>query len=80
VADGFERRPGSAIARQAFLTKRTWSREEREACHGKDGAGGGCATLINPSGKSKWPMALHVPDATTIFGSARDGPSSWTLN
>lgn len=42
-----------------------------EACHGKDGAGGSNATLINPPGKSGRTMALYVPNATTVFDFTR---------
>jgi mono/diheme cytochrome c family protein len=42
-----------------------------EACHGKDGAGGSNALLINPPGKSERDMALYVPNATTIFDFTR---------
>jgi mono/diheme cytochrome c family protein len=42
-----------------------------EPCHGKDGAGGTNALLINPPGKTERNMALYVPNATTIFDFTR---------
>src|ERR1700761_6895083 len=38
-----------------------------EGCHGKDGAGGRSAMLINPPGKTDRNMENYAPNATTIF-------------
>ncbi len=42
-----------------------------EGCHGKDGAGGPSAMLINPPGKAGRNMANYAPTATTIFDFTR---------
>ena len=42
-----------------------------EGCHGKDGAGGRSAMLINPPGKTDRNMANYAPTATTIFDFTR---------
>ena len=65
--DGKNLPPGSGTAAQGA----TIFAEKCEACHGKGGAGGSNAMLINPPGKSERTMALYVPNATTIFDFTR---------
>ena len=65
--DGKNQPPGSGTAAQGA----TIFAEKCEACHGKGGAGGSNAMLINPPGKSERTMALYVPNATTIFDFTR---------
>jgi mono/diheme cytochrome c family protein len=65
--DGKNLPPGSGTAAQGAAIYA----QKCEACHGKDGAGGSNATLINPSGKTERTMALYVPTATTIFDFTR---------
>jgi S-disulfanyl-L-cysteine oxidoreductase SoxD len=65
--DGKNLPPGSGTAAQGAAIYA----QKCEACHGKDGAGGSNATLINPSGKTERTMALYVPTGTTIFDFTR---------
>ena len=65
--DGKNLPPGSGTPAQGA----TIFAEKCEACHGKNGAGGSNALLINPPGKSERNMALYVPTATTIFDFTR---------
>jgi len=65
--DGKNLPPGSGTAAQGAAI----FAEKCEACHGKGGAGGSNAMLINPPGKSERTMALYVPNATTIFDFTR---------
>jgi len=65
--DGKNLPPGSGTPAQGAAI----FAEKCEACHGKNGAGGSNALLINPPGKSERNMALYVPNATTIFDFTR---------
>jgi len=65
--DGKNLPPGSGTVAQGAAI----FAEKCEACHGKGGAGGSNAMLINPPGKSERTMALYVPNATTIFDFTR---------
>jgi mono/diheme cytochrome c family protein len=65
--DGKGLPPGSGTAAQGAAIYA----EKCEACHGKDGAGGASAMLVNPPGKSDRTMALYAPTATTIFDFTR---------
>jgi S-disulfanyl-L-cysteine oxidoreductase SoxD len=65
--DGKGLPPGSGTAAQGAAI----FAEKCEACHGKNGAGGQSATLINPPGKSGRTMALFAPTSNTMFDFIR---------
>jgi mono/diheme cytochrome c family protein len=65
--DGRGLPPGGGTAAQGAVI----FAQKCEGCHGKDGAGGSSAMLVNPSGKNDRNMANYAPTATTIFDFTR---------